>query len=1086
MWYMQPSFVSGEMAPSLYGRTDLAKSRSGASVMRNAFVNYRGGILSRPGSRYVGMSKQAAPNAGGTATSYPPRDIKFQFNINQGFDLEFGDQYMRVVSNGAYVTENPKTITGITQANPGVVTIAGHGFNNGDWVYGANIGGMRNFNGLQWVVQNKTTNTFTLTDLFGNTVNTSSFPAFTSGGTFARIYTAASPYAAVDLPYLKYTQSANTMSLTCVNQITGMEYPTYELLRVSNIDWTFTAVTFAPVIAAPAATSSNGTASTTRDTWYSYVATAVDKNGNESIASPSSDVFNNNISVNAGTNYFAWTPVAGAVRYNIYAATPAFVTAPFANPGFTGVSYGYIGSSLGVLFTDTNITIDFTRTPPLHDNPFARGAITFVLPTSAGSGYATPTIGYTINTSTGSGAILALIAQGGGLVGGYVVEGGENYAPSDTITITGGSIQAKGNITFSVNPSDTQTIILNGVTWTFTASAPSGNQTLIGATLAQTLGHLAADLNASVVGGISVANYTDNSTQLFITYNTGGTGGNAYTLNGGTSGAVPSAATLTGGSGSGSGAAALLTIGPQTGTYPGLVSYFQQRRVYANTLNAPDTYFFSRTGSYENFDASIPNVDSDAIIGTPWAQQVNGIQAFLVSPTGLLAFCGNGAWLINGGAATAITPSDQSAQSQAYNGISPFVPPVTINYHILYVQSKGSIVRDLAFNIFVNTYTGEDITIISNHLFSNFTIPQMVYAEEPFKVNWCVRNDGALLSLTYLAEQDIKAWARHDTNGLYVGVQTVTEPPVDAVYVIVQRYVNGHWVYYKERFDNRDWTLAEDCFCVDAGLSYLMTFPNATLYPAAATGSGVSFLASAASFNSGMVGDVIRVGNGQAVVTSYISTTQVITDITQPITAIIPNDPTLTVIPAISGDWSISTPTSIVTGLNHLQGLTVTGLADGGVIAPQVVGPVTGGIGIALPHTATAINVGLPFIVQGQTLQLDFPDQGGTSQSKRKNINGVDIRYESSRGISVGTNQLIAATLPGMVNPVWTDMIEVKESNPDIPLGQAIPLSTGDYFLPVYNDWSTQGRVAFQQLYPLPCNILAIIARHTIGDTSGP
>lgn len=1162
MAYMQPSFASGEMAPSLYGRTDLAKYRSGASVMRNAFVYYCGGILSRPGSKYVGMCKQAAPNAGGTATSFPPRDIKFQFNINQGFDLEFGDQYMRVVSNGAYVTENPKNVTAITKANPGVITVTAHGFNNGDWVFASSIGGMINFNGLQWIVQNKTTNTFTLTDLFGNTVNTTAFPTFTSGGTFARIYTTTSPYAAVDLQYLKYTQSANTMSLTCVNQITGTEYPTYELLRVSDIDWTFTEVTFASAISPPLNVAAKAQSSTTINTNYAYVVTSVDVKGNESIASSLAAVSNNNISINAGSNTITWDAVAGATQYNVYETTPVLSPGDATLPG---LQFGYIGTSLGTAFHDTNITADFTTTPPLHNNPFARGAIAGVFPTSAGTGYANETIGYTINTSTGSGAVLTLIAQSGGLVGGIVDEGGEDYAPSDTITVTGGSIQATGHLTFSVNPSDTQTIILNGVTWTFTASAPSGNQTLIGATLAQTLGHLAADLNASVVGGISVANYTDSSTQLFITFNTGGTGGNAYTLNGGTSGAVPSAATLTGGSGSGSGAAAILTIGPQSGTYPGLVSYFQQRRVYANTLNNPDTYYFSRTGSFENFDASIPNVDSDAIIGTPWAQQVNGIQAFLVSPTGLLAFCGNGAWLISGGAATAITPSDQSAQSQAYNGISPFVPPISINYHVLYVQAKGSIVRDLAFNIFVNVYTGEDITIISNHLFSNFTISQMVYAEEPFKVNWCVRNDGVLLSLTYLAEQDIKAWARHDTNGLYVGVQTVTEPPVDAVYVIVQRYVNGHWVYYKERFDNRNWQLAEDCFCVDAGLSYPMAFPNATLYPAGGagdanitdtlyissgsgytsptavaidptgrgsgatftvgavagavtfitpvtpgqnysnetyleisdpTGSGaiynpvitnnVNFTASASVFNSGMVGDVLRVGNGQAVITSYISGTEIVANITQPITATVPNDPNQTPIPQISGTWSLSTPTSVVTGLNHLQGLTVTGLADGGVIKPAVVGPVTGGIGISLHQTATAITVGLPFVVQGQTMQLDFPDQGGTSQSKRKNISGVDIRFQSSRGISVGTNQAVAATLPGMVNPVWTDMIDVKESAPEIPLGQSIPLTTGDYFLPVFNDWNTDGRVAFQQINPLPCNILAVVARHTVGDTSSP
>ena len=72
---------------------------------------------------------------------------------------------------------------------------------------------------------------------------------------------------------------------------------------------------------------------------------------------------------------------------------------------------------------------------------------------------------------------------------------------------------------------------------------------------------------------------------------------------------------------------------------------------------------------------------------------------------------------------------------------------------------------------------------------------------------WAVRNDGALLSLTYIKEQEVEGWARHDTDGFFVGVCSVIEPPVDAIYTIVKRYIIGHntWVYYSERADNRLW-----------------------------------------------------------------------------------------------------------------------------------------------------------------------------------------------------------------------------------------------------------------------------------------
>ena len=1294
---IQNAFVSGELSPSFLGHTDKPQYRNGASTMRNMFVRYTGGASSRAGLAYVGMCKQAAPNAGGTATTNPPKLYNFQFNINQGFALEFGDQYMRIISKGGYVIEATQNVTAITNANPGVVTIANHGYSNGDWVFGSGIGGLTTFNSLTWIVQNATTNTFTLTDLFGNIVNTTSSPLFSSGGTFARIYTVVSPYAAVDLPYLKVVENANLMTLTCVNQLTQATYPPYALQRVTNLNWTFTQISFASPITAPSGVMVNATASTTKDTWYSYEVTAVDLNGNESVPSVAVDVQNNDISINAGSNTITWSSgPSNATSYNIYSATPAYNTG--SDPGFAGVPYGLIGSATGVQFIDTNIVPDFTTPPPIHENPFA----------------------------------------------------------------------------------------------------------------------------------------TNN-------------------------------------------------------LYPGVAQYFQQRLVYANSISEPDTYNMSQPGSYNNFDSAIPTVDSDAITGTPWGVQVNGIQFMIPTITGLLTFMGNGVWMINGGNSVAITPADQNAQAQSQIGCSATVPPLFIGLHVLYVQAKNSIVRDIAYNFLYNVFTGEDITIFSNHLFLGYTISQWAYSEEPYKVVWGVRNDGKMLSLTYIKEQQIQGWARHDTNGLFTSVCSVIEPPInedvsfsieppiDAVYTMVQRYIVGTptapagvWAYYAERMNNRIWQNIEDCFCVDAGLFYPLTNPSATLTPAAtngtnnisdtniisggsgytsataiaidSTGEGtgatftvttsggvitavtpvsqgrnytagattikisdgagtgaivqpiitnnVLFTSSAAVFNQtqyiyvtnrtdssvsvidpnsfnviktilvgsfpegiavspngaevwvvntgsksisiintvslsvvatisvgtnpeaiafipngtkvyvvdvipsgkiwpinvasrtvgsaiaisgeplnicvlpngvtayvsnnnsgkvtpitvatdtagtqisvgsyspdivaspdsstvyvpnqnngtvsvittasntvtatislgggtfnpnglaitpngqflyvcilnetmqviatatntvintislipggtsnfpaitpdglyiyvpistsgivvhfvqvisiqtgaivslinvgsnplqvaipststasiGAVGDVIRVDGGRATISQYISSTQVMANVTQPLTQTIPNDPNNMPIPAISGTWSISRPTMTVSGLNHLEGMTVTGLADGGVINPQVV---TGGE-ITLQTPASAIVVGLPYMAQCQTMYMDTQEQV-TVQGRRKTIQAITARLEASRGIQVGTNQPDASAQPNQVTVAWTNMKEDKERNNLITAGSAIPLYTGDTIpILVPGDWATNGQLAVQQIYPLPLNLLAVIGWGSTGDTPSP
>lgn len=1043
--HIQTAFVSGELSPALWGRVDHEKYKFGASTMRNGFVNFQGGYASRAGLAYVGMCKQGAPNNGGTSSNDPPRDIPFQFSVTQAYVLEFGDQYMRIKFQGAYVTEAAKSVNSITRANPGTVTITSHGFSNGDWVFGANIGGMTEFNSLTWIVQNVTTNTFTLTDLFGTPVNTNPFPAYTTGGTFSRIYTVVAPYAAIDLPYLKFTQSADEMSLTCWNQKTLTEYPPYDLVRSGNTNWAFTATTFASTISAPTNVAATAQSSSTLDTWYTYVVTAVSQDTDESIASTPVYIQNNDISVNAGSNTITWSPVTGAASYNIYQASPYYSTS--GTPTIhVGISYGYIGSALGTTFVDNNIIADFATTPPLHYDPFARGSILDVPITAAGSGYTQAGVTYTITTSTGTGFSGTPIVLSGGINAFYIADAGENYAPGDTITFTG----------------------------------------------------------------------------------------------------------------DGTGATATLTIGPETGTYPGVVSYFQERRGYASTEDNPDTYYFSHPATFTTMDISVPTAPDDAIIGAPWAQQVNGIQFMVPMPGGLVIFTGGGAWQLSGGASIALTPADQDAQPQTRYGCSSTVPPIPVNYHILYVRENDGIIYDLVYNFFANIYTGTDLTIYSNHLFDGHTVKQWAYAEKPSKLVWVVRDDGIVLSLTYIAEQQEQGWARHDTNGLFVGVCSVEEPPVDAVYFIIQRYVRGVWVYYSERFDNRIWTNSEDCFCVDAGLSYSMIFPAATLTASAAegtnnitgarigsggsgythpivraidstgrgngatfsatvsggvviaitpmtngqdytsgqtsfvitdsTGSGCSaspiitnfvpFSSSASVFNSGMIGDVIRTGNGKATIVSYNSGTSVVADITSPITATVPNDPNEMPIPAISGAWSISTPTIVVTNLNHLEGLTVTGLADGGVIAPTIV---TNGQ-ITLDAPASAINVGLAFLPQLQALYLEVPTPN-TMQTKRKNIPSVGIRVHDTRGISAGSNQIDASTQPGNVNVPWVNMVPVKERNQTIPMGSDIPLFTGDYFVNIGPDWKIGGQLAFQQNNPLPMQLDACVSYFVPGDT---
>ncbi len=109
------------------------------------------------------------------------------------------------------------------------------------------------------------------------------------------------------------------------------------------------------------------------------------------------------------------------------------------------------------------------------------------------------------------------------------------------------TVKAEGLITFGVNPSDGDTITINGTVFTFVDDTPVGNQIEIEATVMQTVDEAVSVLNASVVGTVDDATYGRpvGTSSLKIVHDTAGATGNAFTI--AASVATVSGATLKGG-----------------------------------------------------------------------------------------------------------------------------------------------------------------------------------------------------------------------------------------------------------------------------------------------------------------------------------------------------------------------------------------------------------------------------------------------------------------------------------------------------------------------------------------------------------
>ena len=342
----QTSFTGGEISPSLYGRVDLQRYQNGLRTCRNFFVRAHGGVSNRAGLRFVCPVKDYADEV---------RLIPFSFSTEQTYVLEFGDQYMRVIKDGGQVLESAQNITGATQANPCVITITGHSYSNGDWVYIADVEGMTELNGRWFEIANITANTFELSG-----VDSTGYTTYTSGGTGSRVYEIATPYSAADAQDLKFVQSADVLYLT---------HPSYaqrKLSRTGDTSWTLEALDFEVDLGSPFLTTALWLDGSNNPGTYpdgidseSYVVTAVNSTDGEEGAVSNIRTGNRNLVWTAAHKIrLVWTSVTGATDYNIYKRTAPDV-------------FEYIGNTSSTTFDDTNITPTTGRTPPESRNPFA-------------------------------------------------------------------------------------------------------------------------------------------------------------------------------------------------------------------------------------------------------------------------------------------------------------------------------------------------------------------------------------------------------------------------------------------------------------------------------------------------------------------------------------------------------------------------------------------------------------------------------------------------------------------------------------------------------------------------------------------
>lgn len=504
-----------------------------------------------------------------------------------------------------------------------------------------------------------------------------------------------------------------------------------------------------------------------------------------------------------------------------------------------------------------------------------------------------------------------------------------------------------------------------------------------------------------------------------------------------------------------------------SGNYPGAVSYFEQRRCFSGTNVEPQTLWMTKSGTESQMAYSIPLQDTDRIRFRVAAREANTVR-HIVPLTQLLLLTSAAEWRVSPVNSDVITPTTISVRPQSYIGANN-VQPSIVNNTVVYCAARGGHVRELGYSWQASGFVTGDLSIRSAHLFDNYEITDMCYSKSPQPILWFISSTGKMLGLTYIPEQQIGAWHQHETDGTFESCTAVAEGVEDRLYVIVKRTINGNTVRYVERMASREFSDLTQAFFVDCGLTYdgnNTTATTVTISGGTTWGPSdvLTITASSAIFQFPSsvtpptdINDAIvltdAAGNKYRLRIIGTSSTTVATarvDVTLPVAL---RNTATTV-------WGFARDT--VSGLSHLEGKTVSILADGAVQPQRTVSSGS----VTIDRAAVVIHVGLPYESDLQTLPAVM-SLDGYGQGRYKNVNKAYIRVFKSSGIFIG--------------PTADRLVEAKQRTTE-PYGTPPSLKSDEIDVDLKPAWRAGGQVYLRQADPLPLSVVGLTLEVVLGD----
>lgn len=233
--------------------------------------------------------------------------------------------------------------------------------------------------------------------------------------------------------------------------------------------------------------------------------------------------------------------------------------------------------------------------------------------------------------------------------------------------------------------------------------------------------------------------------------------------------------------------AQISVVSPATGNNPSASTVAQSRRVFAGTKNLPLTFYASRIEKLNDFSSGEPPAPDDGFSFSIDAEDISPIKHLIRVRNGVMIMHARGVDRLLGSEGKSIGPTSREIENQADIGVGS-ATPVTINDDIIFATRWGSSVISMAFTFYTNSYAPQEVSVLAPHLLGAGKAPiRFAWMAEPDKLLWVLREDGVLLTLTYMKEQEIFAWAQHETQGTVRDILMVNGADRQILYAVVER-----------------------------------------------------------------------------------------------------------------------------------------------------------------------------------------------------------------------------------------------------------------------------------------------------------